>query len=740
MPHLRFFGSATIEDASGTTIALSSRRHPLVLLALLACAPNRSMGRGKLVGLLWPESGEQTARNRLNTCVHQVRTTLGNGVLQSSGDELRLSLAETTCDVYAFVEAVAAGDHARAIEHYGGPFLDGFRLDGSPELRDRVEIERERLADTYSTSLETMAEAFLQAGKPDQAVQWWRRRAGEDRYDSRVARRLMEALDASGNRAEALRVAQGHAQLLEAEFGTRPDPQVQAFATQLVQAGASAPAGSDPATSDPTTMPARRKEDRFARPADLAASAIAVLPFENLSGTADADPFAAGLHDDLLTELSRIRGLTVIARTSVLCYRDSRRPAQEIARELGVGTLVEGAVQSSGDRLRVNVQLIDARSGSHLWAERYDRALNTDSLFDIQSDLVERIVRSLRVELAPAGPANAPEATGRPTADLEAYRLHAQGNQQLVQLTDPSLRQAVAYFRGAIERDPGYALARVGLADALTALIDYGFEESDQAMAEAEASVRHALEAKPDLAEAHAVLGKLYNVQRKGPASIAELTRAVELMPGYGKAHDWLSWTWQCLGRPGPALDSARRAVEFDPLLQEAVSNLAVSHLASGQAGQALVESRRVREIAPGWTSGAFYEGLALYRLGRFDEAQSVLQGLIVEWVGAGPQAALALACVGNGDATRARKLQAELEKADEWFSVGLIHAALGDQDAAFAAFEQVADWGAYWPTLAVHHYFPDLMAALAGEARFRGMRANIHRAWGLAADGSFPA
>jgi TolB-like protein/Tfp pilus assembly protein PilF len=734
MLRLRFLGSVTIQDGSGTPAGLTSRRHPLALLALLASAPSRSLGRGKLVGLLWPDSAEQTARNRLNTCVHQVRSALGEGVLQSTGDELRLGPA-VACDVREFEAALAEGDHSRAVELYGGTFLDGFHLGGSTEFEDRVAAERERLAESYRTSLEKLAEDSIRRGEPDEAVRWWRRRAAEDRCDARVARRLMEALDASGNRAEALRVAQAHAQALDEEFGAGPDPQVEALARQLqapAQAGASG---------------ARRADDdqagsREARGAGPERTAIAVLPFENLSRDAEADPFAAGLHDDLLTELSRIPGLTIIARTSVLGYRDSRRPVQEIARELGVGTLVEGAVQSSGGRLRVNVQLIDAGSGGHLWAERYDRVLSTDSLFDIQTDLVKRIVDSLRAELAVAESSSPAPAILRPTSDLEAYRLHAQGHQQLVRLTDASLRQAVMYFRGAIERDPDYALAWVGLADALTALVDYGYDDHEPApaLAEAETALRRALDLQPGQAEAHAVLGKLHGMQRNGPAAIRALARSVELMPTYGQAHDWLSWHWQCLGRNGPALESARRAVELEPLMCEAVSNLAATLMTNGQTEQALAESRRTRELGPGWTTGAFYEGLALYRLGRFDEAQSALQGLVVEWVGAGPRCALALACAGSGNSARVGRLQADLQKDGEWFSVGLVHVALGDVDAAFDAFEQVADWGAYWPTLAVHGYFPDLMGALEGDARFRGMRANIHRAWGLEADGSFPA
>lgn len=738
MVQLQFLGGVRIRGGDGEPAGLASRRHPVALLALLASAPAMSLSRGKLVGLLWPESAEHTARNRLNTCVHQVRSALGEAILQSSGDELRLDPA-VDCDVRQFESALAEGDHVGAVRHYGGAFLDGFHLSGSAEFEDHVSSERERFARSYRVSLEMLAEQAIQAGLPADAVEWLRRRAHEDRCDARVALQLMEVLDAAGNRAEALRVAQAHAQAMAQEFDTGPDPHLQAFASQLqaTPIRVEAPA--------PRAPPADRERDSPSGTADAGAhrATIAVLPFANLSCVAEADPFAAGLHDDLLTDLSRVAGLTVIARTSVLGYRDSRRPVQEIACELGVGTLVEGAVQSSGGRLRVNVQLIDAGSGGHLWAERYDRLLSTDSLFDIQSDLVDRIVSSLRATLAPTGPAAdaaAAAATSRPTSDLEAYRLHAQGHQQLVQLTDGSLRQAVAHFRGAIDRDPDYAQAWVGLADALTALLDYGYDDSGTAMAEAEAALRHARRLQPELAEARAGLGKLYVIQRRGPAAIRELTRAIDLMPANGQAYDWLSWTWQCLGQRGQALDCARRAVELEPLLREAVSNLAATLMASGRLEEALAEARRTRELGPDWSSGAFYEGLALYRLGRFAEAQSVLQGLVVEWTGSGPQAALALACIGAGDTARACRLLSELEAAGEWFSSGLVHAALGDPGAAFAAFEQVVDWGAYWPTLALHQYFPQVTAALADDARFKGMLANIHRAWGLESDGSLPA
>ena len=142
---------------------------------------------------------------------------------------------------------------------------------------------------------------------------------------------------------------------------------------------------------------------------------VAVLPFENLSGAAEAEPFALGLHDDLLTELSRASALTVISRTSVRGYLGSTKPLPEIARELGAGTIVEGGVQQAGSRVRLNVQLIDARTDRHLWAERYDRELTTENIFELQSELAAQVMRRLHATLTAEEAAAAPRAAdGRP--------------------------------------------------------------------------------------------------------------------------------------------------------------------------------------------------------------------------------------------------------------------------------------------------------------------------------------
>lgn len=258
MPHLTLLGGATLEDESGPVTGPAARRHPLALMALLATAPSGTRSRSKLVGLLWPETAEQRARNRLNTCVYRVRSTLGEAALASVGDDLRLERDEVGCDVVRFEEALEAGEHRRAADLYGGPFLDGFRLKGSPAFEKWTDRERDRLARAHRDALEALAADAAEEGDPAAAARWWRKRAREDPYDSRAVRRLMEALARAGSRAEALRVARVHERLLEDELGTAPDAGVRELAARL-EAG-DAVTGPDDGAEGGEGTPAERSD------------------------------------------------------------------------------------------------------------------------------------------------------------------------------------------------------------------------------------------------------------------------------------------------------------------------------------------------------------------------------------------------------------------------------------------------------------------------------------------------
>ena len=471
-------------------------------------------------------------------------------------------------------------------------------------------------------------------------------------------------------------------------------------------------------------------------PETTAFDSIAVLPFENISEDPESEPFVKGMHEGMLTELSRIAELTVISRTSVMQYADTRKSIPVIASELGVTTVLLGTVQRVDDRVRVTVQLIDGRNDAHLWAENYDRELTARNIFAIQSELAIKIANQLEVHLTPEEE-RAVERT--PTENLEAYRFYVLARSQLDQRTEEGMRRAGDYFEQAIAMDSSYALAWVGLADAFTLLYEYGYEDGNNVLPRAGAATSRALELNPRLAEAHATLGLLHEARhREGPAAIRELERAVELSPSYSEAHNWLSWVHLLLGHPKEALERGKRAVELNPLSSEAVSNLSLSYLSNGEWRKALVEARHVGRLQPDWTTGPFYEGLAQYHLGRYTEAKSALGNLSVPWAGEGPLVTLALAHVATEDNASARELQARLEEMDELFDVGLIHAAFGEEEEAFEAFGRIDRWD-YWPTLSARYFFPHVLGPLREDPRFDHLLSELNRSWGLNPDRSLP-
>lgn len=269
---------------------------------------------------------------------------------------------------------------------------------------------------------------------------------------------------------------------------------------------------------------------------------IAVLPFGTI-GTTEVPPFTDGIHGDLLTRLSRLSGLQVISRTSVLPYRDTDTPIRQIARELGVRWVLEGEVQEAGDQVQVNTRLVDAQADQQVWARDYRRDLTAESLFDIQGDITEKIARSLKAELTPE---EKRQVEQRPTDNLAAYRLYAQGRGNLDQRTEEGIRQALDYFQRAIEQDPDYALAWAGLTDALSLFAFYGFTPPDDAP-DPMGAARRAVDLDPKLGEARTSLGIHHAIRHEGPAALQELSRAVGLAPSYAEAHIWLGWPQLCL-------------------------------------------------------------------------------------------------------------------------------------------------------------------------------------------------
>lgn len=463
---------------------------------------------------------------------------------------------------------------------------------------------------------------------------------------------------------------------------------------------------------------------------------VAILPFENLSGSAEAEPFAVGLHDDLLTELSRASALTVISRGSVRAYRDADRPLREIARELGAGTVVQGGVQMAGSRVRLNILVADAGSDAHRWAKRYDRELTAENIFDLQTELASRIMSEVSAELTSEERARAPL---RPTEDLAAYRLYVRGRSLQEQWSEENLRKAVDYFRRAIDTDPEYALAWSGLADAQSLLRWYALPTVDGAPSPEEAAER-ALELDPELAEArlsHAIVLSS-SIVRDAPAALGELERAVALQPSLAAAHIWMSWLHLLVGRPVDALVPAERAVELDPLSPPARVFLAEAYLANGRVGEALDEAVHGREIQPDHPMSHFMEALVLHHLGRHDDVEDALDRTraLVPPHGRTPthgqiRALRAASRAVAGREAGARELLRELDPGVEPVSRGLVHAALGETEEALDVLETVEEWGQLSNEY-LRYFFPGVLGALRDDPRYARLLERADATWGV--------
>ena len=353
---------------------------------------------------------------------------------------------------------------------------------------------------------------------------------------------------------------------------------------------------------------------------------LAVLPFESRGSDPDNEVFADGIHDDLLTRLANIRTLKVISRTSVMEYRGSTRNLRTIGEELGVEAVLEGTVQQVGDRVRINLQLIDAATDEHLWARAYDRDLTIENIFSVQAEVSAAVAAALRTQLSPEEQVRV-EAT--PTRDLRAYRLFKEGRQNLYVRRLESLLQARHQFEEAAALDPEYAEAHAGLAEATLLLWNNHLAiGADEAIAATEASLSRALALDPDLADAHAILGllkaTLWERDRLGRENLdaeAAFRRAIALNPNHSSAYMWFASLRNAEERLDEAIALYQRALELDPLARIPYVNLPLIYAKRGEHSAAMQLWLEAARIHNDWPTVYEYIAVHLWGLGRLDEA-----------------------------------------------------------------------------------------------------------------------
>jgi TolB-like protein/Tfp pilus assembly protein PilF len=715
---LHILGPAELRTADGKLehSFLAGPKRLALLSILIMDQKGGFVRRDRLLPLFWPQKDQKSARNALSNMLYHIRKSLGSDVLHTRGsEELGVNPERLWCDVIAFEHAIGQRELHNAVELYKGHFLEGFHLSGvSVELEQWLDHERNRLRSSYMDALENLA---VQAEKKDnfvQAASWWKKIASEDPLDTRVIKKWVESLAASGRYVEALKKAEEHGNRLEEELGFDADDIRSEITENLNKIRLTA--------SRPQTV----RDEMYKN------ASVAVLPFEELGSAPEISYLASGLHHDLLTRLAGVSDLKVISRTSVLRYKETKMTIPEIANRLGVNTIVEGAIQQSGDQLRLHIQTINAGSDEHEVSETFDRKLTTDNLFEIQSDLAEKIANNLKTFFTPKEKKRAFEWSS--TENVKAYRYYSMGRRQLDRRTESSMRKALEYFKKAVDTDPGYALAWVGLCDAFTLLYDYGHDSGNSGLQEASRAVQQALKLDPGLAEAHASMGLLHSNRHEGPDSIRELQVSVDLKPNYAEAHNWLSWNYQLLGEADKALESARIAVELNPLSPEAVSNLAVSLLYNGYAEESLEESRRAIDLEPDWMTSSFYYGLALYELQKTRMAAEVLREIESPWAGVGPKATFAVCRYKLGDIKTSRDILSEFESKESWFAAGLLHAMFGRNEKAIEYFKKIRFWDD-WPTLAFYYLYPDILSEIRSGIIHSELLINVKKSRGLVSE-----
>src|SRR5437867_2929494 len=287
---------------------------------------------------------------------------------------------------------------------------------------------------------------------------------------------------------------------------------------------------------------------------------IAVLPFVNMSGDPEQEYFSDGITEDLITDLSKLSGLFVIARTSVFIYKGKAVEMAEVSRKLGVRYVVEGSVRKAGNRVRINAQLVDATTGGHLWAERYDRELQ--DIFALQDEVTQKIVFALKIKLTPEEQARFRQA---PTDNLEAYDSFLRGQMYMWPSTQEANVQARQLFERAIELDPQYAGAYAVLG--WTYFFEWAFQwsQAPQTLAQGFALAQRALTLDDSLPLAHTMLGAFYLWQKRHEQAIAEGERAITLGPNYAEGYAWLGGTFNMAGRPKEAIEVVQQAMRLNP-------------------------------------------------------------------------------------------------------------------------------------------------------------------------------
>ena len=410
---------------------------------------------------------------------------------------------------------------------------------------------------------------------------------------------------------------------------------------------------------------------------------LVVLPFKSMSPDPNDEYFADGMTEELITALSGIKDLDVIARTTAMLYKGASKRVSTIGKELNSNSLIEGSIRKVGNKVRISVQLIGTQNESHIWAQNYDKQL--DDIFAVQTDIAERVTDALKVKLLPSEK----QELERPVAqNLNAYTLYLRGRYLWSKRSKESMMEALACFTQAVEIDPSFALGYSGLADCHTTLAAYGLVDRTSNFDKARTYASKALDTDGKLAEAHVSLAGVLEMSDFNYAGAEEeLKKAIALKPSYATAHQWYAGLLMFQERFDEAFAEFRRALDLDPLSLKINSDFGVYLETKKEYDKAIEQYKKVLQVAPDFFPARAFLSRAYCLNQMYDEAFGVIpeEGIF--------ELGRAYVYASMGNAPKALSLLADVEgPGKSELMVGIIYILLHEFDKGFEWLDQAVD------------------------------------------------
>ena len=669
MIRFRMLGAVDLEDAEAREVRSVLRRPKLLaLLGYLAAARPRGFHRrDTLVALLWPELDNAHARNALRQAVHSLREALGRDALVARGEEeLGVNDKCVSCDVREFDAALEAGQAEPALALYRGGLLSGLHVSAVPEFERWLEEERGHLRQRASGAAQALSEEAQTAGRVTEAIAWARRLTDLSPFNETALRRLVELLDRGGDRAGAVRAYGEFERRLERDLEVEPSSETHALMREIRRRSRTAeivaarneratPAGaletnerSDPVARRPVaprkllfpvlalavggvliggSLLFRNHSGASRAEAARSQKRLVVLPFTNL-GPAEDEYFADGIAAEITARLASIARLRVISGTSGTLYKDTKKTAREIGRELGADYVLEGSVRwekgaRGRARVRVTPQLVSASDESNVWAEAYDEPAN--EILSVQSDVARKVVAALDVTLLE------PErrlVNAKPTDNLQAYDYYLRGSDYMRRGTEQRhTRAALQMFQKAVSLDPNFALAYGRLAETHSRMYWFYYDHSPDRLAQAKRAIDRAFELKPDLPEAHHALGTYYWIGFLDyDRALQELAIAEASEPNDAGVAGATAAVWSRKGNLREALRAYEKAEDLDPGSALVANTFAQTYDRLRDFARAEALYDRATALSPDWAFPYFWKASMYLRWqGNTAKARAVL-------------------------------------------------------------------------------------------------------------------